>query len=227
MGVYLMGFPSPRHQFNQGFTLVELLIGGVVSAVVLGAIAALAVHQIRIADTVYASATIDRQFKRLSDLLKIEVGEACILRGGADPRTAATPPDSPCKPLATSNCTGADTADLRLLIPIQGAGNTISYNIVRYYVDGTELRREGPQIGANGLLIPITLATPAVIQRVLTNVSAFTPRVSADCTWVRLRAMALTVPRTTTVVNRPNPSLQALPAPGELTFYSGASQGIN
>lgn len=222
-----MGFPLPRHQVNQGFTLVELLISGVVSAIVLGAIAALAVHQIRIADTVYASTTIDRQFRRLSDLLKIEVGEACILRGGADPRTTATLPDTPCKPLATSNCTGADTADLRLLIPIQGAGNTISYNIVRYYVDGTELRREGPQVGANGLLIPITTGTPAVIQRVLTNVSAFTPRVSADCTWVRFRALGLTVPRTTTVVNRPNPSLQPDPTPGELTFYSGASQGIN
>jgi prepilin-type N-terminal cleavage/methylation domain-containing protein len=68
-----MGFPVPRHQINQGFTLVELLISSAVSAIGLGSIAVLAVHQIRIADTVYASATIDRQFRRLSDLLKIEV----------------------------------------------------------------------------------------------------------------------------------------------------------
>ena len=221
-----MGFSLPQHRINQGFSLVELLIGGAISVVVLGSIAVLAVHQVRIADRVYASTTIDRNFKRLSDLLKIEVGEACILRGDDDPRTAATPPDTPCKPLAISNCNGADSTYLRLLIPVRNANNTISYNVVRYFRSGADLRREGPQVGVNGLL-NTTASTTEGSQRVLTNVSTFVPRVSADCTWVRLRAVGLTVPRTTTVVNRPNPPLQVLPAPGELTFYSGASQGVN
>lgn len=200
----------PKHQINQGFTLVELLIGGVVSAIVLGSVAVLAIHQIRIADGVYASSTINRNFKRLSDLLKTEAGEACLLRGGADPRTTATLPDSPCKPLATSNCTGAATTDLRLLIPVQAANNTIGYNVVRYYLSGTELLRDGPQVGTNGLLTN----TADTGSRVLPNVSTFAPTVSADCTWVSLD-VGLTVPGTVNVVNR------------TLTLYSGASESIN
>jgi Tfp pilus assembly protein FimT len=205
-----MRFAVPHHRINQGFTLVELLIGGVVSAIVLGSIAALAVHQIRIADRVYASTTIDRQFKRLSDLLKIEVGEACILRGDANPRTTATLPDTPCKPLATSNCTGAATTDLRLLLPVQNANNTISYNVVRYYLSGTELLRDGTEVNTAGQLT----TTAATGSRILTNVSTFTPTVSANCTWVSL-GVGLTVPKTTNVVTR------------TFTLYSGASQGIN
>jgi Tfp pilus assembly protein FimT len=204
-----MRFAWPNHRIQQGFTLVELLIGGVVTTIVLGSIAVLAVHQIRISDRVYTSTTIDRNFKRLSDLLKLEIGEACILRGDADPRTTATLPDTPCKPLAPSNCTGTATADLRLLLPVQNANNTISYNVVRYYVSGTDLLRDGPQVGTDGLLT----TTAATSSKVLTNVSAFTPTVSANCTWVSL-VVDLTVPRTTNVVTR------------TLTLYSGASQGI-
>jgi len=210
-----MRFAVPHHRINQGFTLVELLIGGVVSAIVLGSIAALAVHQIRIADRVYSSTTIDRQFRRLSDLLKIEVGEACILRRGVSPRTTATLPDTPCKPEAISACaTASATPELWLLVPIRAANNTISYtNTVRYYLSATEpttLMRDGPQVGTDGLLT----TTAATASRILTNVSMFTPTVSADCTWVSL-AVGLTVPGTTNVVNR------------TLTLYSGASQGIN
>lgn len=198
-----------NHRINQGFTLVELLIGGVVSAIVLGSVAVLAVHQIRIADNVYASTLINRNFKRLSDLLKVEVEEACLLRGDVDPRTTATLPDTPCKPLATSNCSGAATADLRLLIPVAAANNTIGYNVVRYYLNGTDLLRDGPQVGADGLLT----TTAATGSRVLSNVTTFTPTVSADCTWVSL-VVGLTVPGTN-AVNR------------TLTLYSGASESIN
>jgi hypothetical protein len=199
----------PYHRINQGFTLVELLIGGVVSAVVLGSVAVLAVHQIRIADNVYTSTLINRNFKRLSDLLKVEVGEACLLRGDVNPRTTATLPDTPCKPLATSNCSGAATSDLRLLIPVAAADNTIGYNVVRYYLNGTDLLRDGPQVGTDGLLT----TTAATGSRVLSNVTTFTPTVSADCTWVSL-VVGLTVPGTN-AVNR------------TLTLYSGASESIN
>jgi hypothetical protein len=199
----------PYQTINQGFALIELLIGGVVSAVVLGSVAVLAVHQIRIADNVYASTLINRNFKRLSDLLKVEVDEACLLRGGVDPRTTATLPDTPCKPLVTSNCSGAATADLRLLIPVAAANNTIGYNVVRYYLNGTDLLRDGPQVGTDGLLT----TTAATGSRVLSNVTTFTPTVSADCTWVSL-VVGLTVPGTN-AVNR------------TLTLYSGASESIN
>ncbi|WP_094510157.1 hypothetical protein [Synechococcus sp. MW101C3] len=201
---------KPRHA--NGFTLVELLIGGVLSILAMGSVAFLAVQQIRIADNVYASSTIDRSFRRVSDLLKVEVGEACLLRGGANPRTTATLPDTPCKPQNPSVCApAAAAADLRLLVPVQAPGsNAITYTVIRYYRTGTELLRDGPQVGANGLLT----ATAATGSRVLTNVSAFSATVSADCTWVRLN-VGLTVPGSANVVTR------------TLDLYSGASLSIH
>lgn len=197
-----------------GFTLVELLIGGVLSILAMGSVAILAVQQIRIADNVYATSTIDRSFRRVSDLLKVEVGEACLLRGGADPRTTAPLPDTPCKPQHPSVCSPppATTADLRMLVPIQPPGsNAIDYtNIITYRRAGNELLRDGPQVGANGLLVPGTVVTG----RVLSNVSAFTATVSRDCTWVTLN-LILSVPGSTEVERR------------ELRLYSGASLSIH
>ncbi len=201
-----------RRRSRNGFTLIELLIGGVLTAIALGSVAVLSVHQIRIADRVYSLTTVNRNFRRLSDLLKVEVGEACILRGGANPRTTATLPDSPCKPQSPSVCDPATAAaDLRMLIPVQAAGsNAISYNLVRFYLNGNELLRDGPQVDANGLLTN----TAATGSRVLSNVSTFTPTVSADCTWVSL-VLGLNVPGSTDVVTR------------TLTLYSGAAESIN
>jgi type II secretory pathway pseudopilin PulG len=195
-----------------GFTLVELLIGGVLSILAMGSVAFLSVQQIRIADNVYATSTIDRSFRRISDLLKVEVAEACLLRGGANPRTTATLPDTPCKPQNPSVCApAAAAADLRLLVPVQAPGsNAITYTVIRYYRTGTELLRDGPQVGANGLLT----ATAATGSRVLTNVSAFSATVSADCTWVRLN-LGLTVPGSENAVTR------------TLDLYSGASLSIH
>ncbi len=195
-----------------GFTLVELLIGGVISAIVLGSVAVLGVQQLRLADRVYALTTLNRNFRRISDLLKVEAGEACILRGGANPRTTATLPDTPCKPENPSVCAPgtATFTDLRMLIPIQGANNTISYNVVRYYLSGNELLRDGPQVGTDGLLTTTTTTG----SRVLGNVSTFAARISADCTWVSID-LGLSVPGSTDVETR------------TLTLYSGASESIN
>jgi type II secretory pathway component PulJ len=222
LGVDLMGFDLKRKRINQAFTLVELLLSVTVSSLVLIAIAYLEVQQLRIADTIYASTTVDRRFRRLSDLLKIEIGQACLLRGDGDgdPRTPSnstiTLPDSACKPLATSNCTslGQNTTGMRLLIPITSSTNTVSYNIVRYYLSGNEVHRLGPQIGKDGLL---DISHPNVDTTVLTNVSAFKASVSLDCTNVSLTQLALNVPGSSQTSDRSN----------QLTFYSGASQGIN
>ena len=205
---------AKRRTIN-GFTLVELLIGSVLTIITMGSVAFLATQQIRVADRVYASTTINRSFRRFSDLLKVEVGEACILRGGANPRTTAPlAGDNPCKPQNPSVCSPqATTADLRMLVPIQPPGsNAIAYtNIITYRLAGNELLRDGPQIGANGLLVPGTVVTAS---RVLSNVSAFTATVSADCTWVRLN-LTLAVPGSADVVAR------------ELTLYSGAAESIH
>lgn len=204
---------------SRGFTLVELLLGLALSGVALGSVAYLAVHQIRLADTAYASVTVDRSFRRLSDLLRLEVSEACLLRGGADPRTTATLPDTPCSPQNPSVCDPATpAADLRLLIPVLSPGsNTPIYEVVRYSRSnngtGNELLRIGPRVNANGALVPAT-TDPNNPDRVLTNVSSFVATVSADCTWVSLQ-VGLTVPGTAQVVNR------------TLTLYSGATGSIN
>lgn len=204
---------TPLQRLGAGFTLVELLIGAVLSIVALGSVAFLAVHQIRIADTAYASATVDRSFRRLSDLLRVEVGEACLLRRGVDPRTTATLPDTPCSPEVPSACAvPSANPDLRLLIPVKTAGSNIPlYRVVRFYRSGTELLRDGPQVNADGILLP---NTPVTGSRVLTNVSTFVPTVSADCTWVSLQ-VGLSVPGTANVVTR------------TLTLYSGIEGSIN
>ncbi len=201
-----------RRRSRNGFTLIELLIGGVLTAIALGSVAVLSVHQIRIADRVYSLTTVNRNFRRISDLLKVEAGEACILRGGASPRTTATLPDTPCKPENPSVCAPgtASFTDLRMLIPLQDASNAISYNVVRYYLSGNELLRDGPQVNANGVLT--TTVTNG--SRVLGNVSTFAATVSADCTWVSLN-LGLSVPGSADVVTR------------TLTLYSGASESIN
>jgi type II secretory pathway pseudopilin PulG len=226
MGAYLMRSNASRRRSSHGFTLIELLIGGVLTAIALGSVAVLSVHQIRIADRVYALTTINRNFRRISDLLKVEVGEACLLRRGVDPGTSRTitPPDTRCKPAPPSapapaapnnaECaTPSATADLRLLVPIQAANNTISFNVIRYELVGTELMRIGPQVDTNGLLTT-TASTTTGSQRVLSNVSTFTPTVSADCTWVSLD-LGLSVPGSADVETR------------TLTLYSGASESIN
>lgn len=215
-----------RRRTRNGFTLIELLIGGVLTAIALGSVAVLAVHQIRIADRVYSLTTVNRNFRRLSDLLKVEAGEACLLRRGVDPGTSRTitPPDTRCKPAPPSapppaapnnaECaTPSATADLRLLVPVQAANNTISFNVIRYELVGTDLMRIGPQVDANGLLTT-TASTTTGSQRVLSNVATFIPTVSPDCTWVSLQ-LGLRVPGSTNVVTR------------TLTLYSGAAESVN
>lgn len=206
------GLGTGRWRFRNGFTLIELLIGAVLTAIALGSVAVLSVHQIRISDRIYSLTTVNRNFRRISDLLMAEVGEACILRGGVNPRTTATLPDTPCKPQDPSACSpSAAAADLRMLIPVHAAGsNDISYIIVRFYLSGNELLRDGPQVDAAGLLT----TTPATGSRVLSNVSSFTPTVSADCTWVSLE-LGLRDPGSTAVVTR------------TLTLHSGAAESIN
>lgn len=206
--------PGPK-PLSFGFTLVELLIGAVLSSLALGAVAFLVVHQIRIADRSYASATVDRSFRRLSDLLRAEVGEACLLRGGQSPlrNPAPPPPETQCSPRTPSVCAPrAAAADLQLLIPVVVPGsNTPNPQVVRFHLSNNELLRDGPQVNANGTLLP---TTPNTNSRVLTNVASFVPTVSDDCTSVELQ-VGLRVPGTATVVTR------------ELTFYSGAGASIN
>ena len=197
---------------NPGFTLVELLTAVLLSALVIESLAQLAVQQINLANRVYGFSSTNRNFRRLSDLLKIEVGEACLLRKGLALPTTYTWPNNPCKPLSTSACsTSSSNNKLYLLIPIQGSDNSIVYsNTAFYYLSGTDLLREGPQVGTDGLLSSTANVTG---RRVLTNVTTFIPSVSADCTSVDLE-VGVTYPGKAEVRRT-------------LSFYSGATEMIN
>jgi type II secretory pathway pseudopilin PulG len=224
-----------NHSFSQrhrealaaatGFTIVELLIASAISAVMMAMIADLTVHQIRLGDNFYTTATLNRRFRQLSDLLRDEFNEACLLRANTDPRSTATAPDTPCNPEAVSPCgnlqTGVSTpaigTDVRLLIPIlDPATNATVYRPVRYTLDGTELRRRGPRINNNGTLDANDLPAnylARVGDLVMNNVAAFSTTVSPDCAWATIN-VTLTLPGTSTTQAR------------TLTMYSGANLSI-
>jgi len=210
---------APVHAAPSGFTLVELLIASVISVITMGMVAVLSVHQIRITDTISTTATLDRRFRKLSNLLREEFREACLLRADTNPRTTAIPPDTPCNPEPVSPCgnltTGVSTPasgnDVRLLMPISlPATNTISYQVVRFYRSGTDLLRDGPAINNDGTLNSTTVTNG---QLVASNISAFTTTVSPDCSWARLN-ITMSVPGTATTQNR------------ILTLYSGSGLTI-
>jgi hypothetical protein len=220
-----------NHSFSQrhraalaaaaGFTIVELLIASSISAVMMAMIAGLTVHQIRLGDNFYTTATLNRRFRQLSDLLRDEFNEACLLRADANPRTTATAPDTPCNPEAASPCgnlqtnvsTPATGADVRLLMPILNpATNTTAYQVVRYYRNATtnSLLRDGPQVNNNGTLNSTTTDNGRLV---MNNVAAFSTTVSPDCAWATIN-VTLTLPGTSTTQAR------------TLTLYSGADLAI-
>lgn len=208
-----MNFGALRHR-QLGFTLVEMLIGSAVTIIVLGSLATLAVQQIRVANRVYALSTVNRSFMRLSDSLRADVQEACILQGDAYPRNTATLPDTPCRPLRTSACAGTASTDLRMLIRMTTAAGAMDYTTgrVRYWRDAStnELRRDGPTVSPAGVL-NTTIVTN---QRVMSNVTGFVPTVSADCTWVSA-VVTVAVPASSDTVQR------------TIALYSGASETID
>jgi len=196
--------PAPRQPSRptalRGFTLVELLISSVVSAVMMGLIANLAVHQTRISDNFYTTATLNRRFNVFSNLLRAEFKDACLLRGGANPSSTN------CIPPATSDCgtlggasTPATGSDLRMQIPVfNNATNANTYPTVRYYISGTDLRRDGPAVNNDGSLNPVTTTNN---QLVMNNVSAFAVTVAPDCAWATIN-LTLTLPGTATTQTR-------------------------
>lgn len=188
--------PSQPMAF-QGFTLVEMLIAGAISAVMMGLIANLAVHQIRISDNYYTTATLNRRFNLFSTLLRAEFRDACRLRGGSNPSgTNCTPATADCGDLVANTSNPASGSDLRLMIPVfDSATNTITYPIVRYYTSGTNLLRNGPAVNADGSLS--TAAPPYTDQLIMNNVSTFAVTVTPDCSTATFSNLTLTVPGTT------------------------------
>ena len=195
---------QPAHSVvQQGFTLVEMLIAGGVSAVMMALIANLAVHQIRISDNYFTTATLNRRFNIFSTLLRSEFKEACQLRVDSNPSSAnCTPPAaSDCGNLTTNVSTPANGSNLRLMIPVyNSATNTTTYPIVQYFTNGTELRRNGPAVNNDGSLS--TALPPYTDQLLMNNVSAFVVEVTPDCS-TAIFNLTLRLPGTTTTQTVP------------------------
>jgi len=173
-----------HRQMCSGFTLVELLIGVVLGAVVLAGAANTLVSHIRLSRSFYSAGQVQQDLIRLQRLLSAETAEACLFQVGT------TDPAS-CR----ATCTTAGSSQLRLYVPLSTSPNAdpaalANRRIISYRLNGDQLLRTGPRILGSGALDPSTTQTDALV---LDGVQTFTPTVSADCTNVDL-AIRLNVP---------------------------------
>lgn len=167
----------------RAFTLVELLIGLVLGAITLGAAVTILVSYIRTSDNALWQGQAEQDFGRISRFIKTEINEACLVQVSASPSTTATLPSTPCTPPSATPCTTTSGTTLFLLIPITAANGSVTYRVISYTRNGTELRRTGPPITSTGSLGTGTDVANVVLMDNLTNTSAgFAPTVRDDCT---------------------------------------------
>jgi len=176
--------PRLRRRHSPGFTLPELLIGVVLSGLSIAAVATAILTHLRATDRLLWDSQSRRDLARLNVLIGSEVAESCTMQRGASPTS--------CDPPATSPCPGAASSDLRLLIPIQASPASAPVTrVVRYYLSGTQLLRDGPRILTGGRLDPANDRNGALL---LDGVTLFNPVTGDDC-----RSVTLTV--TTAIPN--------------------------
>jgi type II secretory pathway pseudopilin PulG len=153
---------------SRGFSLVELLLSTVLIVVVMAALASILVSHLGTTDRQGNVVQVRRELARFSYLLGTEVNEACALQRASDP--------SGC----LQTCTTATTTDLRILIPVLQNGTTATTRVIRYYLSGTTIMREGPRILANGQL-ETTTGSASTTALVLDSVASYTAQIDADC----------------------------------------------
>lgn len=163
---------------SRGFTILELLVGSVLSLIALAAVASVAIGHIRTTDRTLWTIQLRRDLSRLNTLLTAETNEACVFRSGQAP-TSCTPPAA----TTTPGCTGTAGTDLQMGVRVIASGVPVTpLPVVRYYL-GTgatagQLRRAGPPILADGRL---NTALANVDSLLLDGVTTFTPTVTTDC----------------------------------------------
>jgi len=153
---------------SRGFSLVELLLSTVLVVVVMAALASILVSHLGTTERQGNVVQVRRELARFSYLLGTEVNEACALQRASDP--------SGC----LQTCTTATTTDLRMLIPVLQNGTTATTRVIRYYLSGTTIMREGPRILANGQL-ETTTGSASTTALVLDSVASYTAQIDADC----------------------------------------------
>jgi len=171
----------PRRQ--AGLTLIELILTLAISAIVVSMAARLAINYMSTTDTATWVAQVQHDISRFSRLLKTEVNEACLVQvDGTSPTsaTACTPP--------TAGCSTTAGTTLYLLLPVTLGDGSVVNRVISYSRNGSELRRTGPPIAADGSLDTSLsdVANVVVMDNLVNASSGFAPSVDSTCTTASL-----------------------------------------
>ena len=169
---------------NQAFSLVELLVAVAVSATVISMAANLAINYMNTSNKAKWVAQTQQDVSRLSRLLKTEINEACLVQVDSKPSTSTT---SPCSPTGTACSTAAGTT-LYLLVPVTLADGSVTYRVISYSRNGSDLRRDGPRISADGTLdtSQSDVSNVVVMDNLVNGSGGFIPSVDSSCTTATL-----------------------------------------
>jgi prepilin-type N-terminal cleavage/methylation domain-containing protein len=166
-----------------GFTLIELMVALVVSAIVISLAARLASDYMSSTNTATWVAQVQHDISRFSRLLKTEVNEACLVQVDTSPSTTATAPSTPCTPPVSACSTTAGTT-LYLLLPVTLVDGSVTYRVISYSRNGSDLRRTGPPIAADGSLdtTQSDVSNVVVMDNLVNGSGGFRPSVDSSCT---------------------------------------------
>jgi prepilin-type N-terminal cleavage/methylation domain-containing protein len=172
-----------RGRRRGGFTLTELMVALVVSATVITLAAGQATNYMRTTNTATWVAQVQHDISRFSRLLKTEVNEACLVQVNSSPSTTATAPSTPCTPPVAACSTTAGTT-LFMLVPVTLVDGSVTYRVISYSRNGSELRRTGPPIAADGSLdtTQSDVSNVVVMDNLVNASSGFIPSVDSSCT---------------------------------------------
>ena len=177
--------PHPRRPgSDQAFSLVELLVAVAVSATVISMAANLAINYMNTSNKAKWVAQTQQDVSRLSRLLKTEVNEACLVQVDSAPSTSTA---SPCSPTGTA-CSTATGTTLYLLVPVTLADGSVTYRVISYSRNGSDLRRDGPRISADGTLdtSQSDVSNVVVMDNLVNGSGGFIPSVDSSCTTATL-----------------------------------------
>jgi len=149
------------------FSLLELLITAILVSILLGAIGVILSSHLRLTDSQTSVIQSRRESARLNYMLNAESLEACAFNSSTNPASCS------------QTCSTTASNDLRLRVPVIVSGTTAGTRFIRYYLNGSELRRDGPAIQPNGQLD--LSQTTTIDSLLIDSVNAFTVTLDSDC----------------------------------------------
>lgn len=196
--------PVWRYRLQAGFTLIEMMISVVVTGLAIAMASVLAINYLRTTDSAIWINQARQDSSSIGRLLRAEVNEACLVGQDTTPITSvtsATPTNTPCTPYNACSSSAVTTVDhtLSLLLPITLPNGTVSYRVITYSRNATNLTRLGPPIASDGTLDVTSSSTnisTTIVDTLVNSTAAFQPTVSTDCSRTTI-SMLLNVPNTT------------------------------